>query len=138
MSDKKIVVSKKELKEFLNKLSSVKNEKNVQEMLESWIGADAMPAKSSKPVLDDEEAAIVSPLANKQVSDTDLPVGDDKWMPGNVRELGMAMKQLAEYIPEGQISFFWPRVKTLIDKANDNLDQTRSVYAMPRQADTSK
>jgi len=133
----KVKISKKELRSFLTQIPESKRAE-AGKLIESWIGGDAMPATSMKPPLELDEPAIVSPAAETQVADTDLPLGDDEWAPGNDKELAMAMKQLAQYVPEGQIGWFWPRVKRLVDKTNDNVDQTRSLYSAPRTADTSK
>ncbi len=138
-------IKKNDLRQLISEIVSGETEEKKKDffnMLESWIGADAMPSKTGKAPLEveypNDDPAVVSPAADRQFSDTDLPVGDDKWTPGNLKELGMAMKQIAEYIPEGQIDFFWPRMKTLIDKANENIDQTRISQTLPDFADTSK
>lgn len=133
----KVKISKKELRSFLAQVPESKREE-VGKLFESWIGGDAMPAKSMKPPLELDEPVVVSPASETQVSDTDLPLGDNEWAPGNRKELAMAMKQLAQYVPEGQIGWFWPRLKRLVDKTNDNVDQTRALYSAPRTADTSK
>lgn len=138
-------IKKQDLKQLISEIVSGRSheeKKDFFKLLESWIGADAMPSKTGKAPLEVEhpsdEPAIVSPEADRQFADTDLPIGDDKWVPGNLKELGMAMKQLTEYIPEGQIGYFWPRVKSLIDKANENIDQTRISQTLPNFGDTSK
>lgn len=119
-------VKVKELKELLSQIMD-------GSINESWTGADSMPPKANNP-LPEEQAAIIQPSAETQVADTELPVGDDKWRPGNLRELGMAMKQLAEHVPESQISFVWVKLKKVIDESLDNIDQAAME---PRVADIS-
>lgn len=88
---------------------------------ESWNGADSMPMKPNEPTKE-EQASIVQPSTETQVSDTDLPINDENWRPGNLKEMGMAMKQMAEHIPESQIGFVWMKLKKIIDKSLDNVD----------------
>lgn len=96
--------------------------------IESWVGADGAPSKPDNftyPTDHDAEVPI-DPKTSDQVVDTNLPVDDPKWSPRSRMEMGMALKQLSEHIPEGQFQFVWARVKNIIDKALENTDMTRS------------
>ncbi len=88
---------------------------------ESWTGEEAMPSVINEPPLE-YEPAIIDPKPETQVADTELPVMDDDWQPGNLQMLGMAMKQVAEQVPDGQIQYVWPRLKLLIQKAQENVE----------------
>lgn len=89
---------------------------------ESWVGQDAMPMKPEDADLELDDISIIQPSTSRQVADTNLPVNDDDWCPQNLKELGMAMKQLAEHVPESQIKFLWGSLLKLVDKSIENTD----------------
>ncbi len=107
---KKVKVKAGVLQEFIRQIMS-----------ESWAGDEAMPTVINEPPLE-AEPAIIEPRTETQVADSDLPVDDDEWTPGNLVQLGMAMKQLAERVPDSQIAYLWPRLRRLVEKANENVD----------------
>lgn len=106
----KVRVKKSVLQKFIAKM-----------MEENWTGQEAMPTVINEPPME-AEPVVIEPSTDTQVADTSLPVDDDDWAPGNLQQLGMALKQLAESVPEGQIGYFWPRAKLLVDKARKNVE----------------
>lgn len=92
-----------------------------QALEESWAGEEANPTVINEPPLE-YEPAVIEPSTVTQVADSYLPVDDDEWRPGNLIQLGMAMKQLAERVPDSQIGYLWPRLRRLVEKANENID----------------
>lgn len=88
---------------------------------EGWTGEEAMPT-SVEPPPEVMEPVPINPATETQVADSDLPVDDDEWQPGNPAQMGLAMKQIAEQIPDGQIGYVWPRLKLLIQKAQENVE----------------
>lgn len=89
-------------------------------MDESWVGAEAMPPKPTNAPIE-FEPAIIQPKTETQVADSDLPVDDREWAPGNLVQLGMAMKQMAERVPDSQIGYIWPRLCLLVQKSIENV-----------------
>lgn len=51
-----------------------------------------------------------------QVSSKQMPIEDESWSPRNTQELGHALKQLADILPERTAQDFWAWA---IKKAND-------------------
>lgn len=51
-----------------------------------------------------------------QLHDKELPIEDDSWSPNNSKELGSALKQLSEKIPNRIVAEFWAWA---ISKANN-------------------
>lgn len=89
-------------------------------LTESWVGSEAMPSKPNNAPIE-FEPSIIQPKTETQVADSDLPVDDKEWNPGNLVQLGMAMKQMAERVPDSQIPYIWPRLCLLVQKAIENV-----------------
>ncbi len=122
-----IKIKKKVLEQFLKKMEL--------EINESWTGASAMPQKPDSRIFPEEAINAIQPATERQVSDTTLPVSDEDWVPKHRKEMGMAMKQMADYIPDSQIKFVWKRLKKIIDKSINNTDITR---VQPKIEDMNK
>jgi hypothetical protein len=111
-----IKIKKKYLEAIIDGLSDKK--------LKEWKSEDSRPAVVNEPTIE-MEPAIISPKSETQVSDEELPINDPEWVPGNPHELGMAMRQLSEMVPESETEWFYARLRNLIDKAIDRVDEER-------------
>lgn len=54
-----------------------------------------------------ENAIEPSAEMDIQLHDKEFPIDDDSWSPNNNKELGSALKQLAEKVPNRIVSEFW-------------------------------
>lgn len=92
--------------------------------IHEWKSQDNHPAVVNEPPVE-KGLTVIDPKSDIQVSDENLPVYDSEWTPGTPTELGMAMKQLAEQIPESEMKWFYIKVRRLVDDAMDNVDAER-------------
>jgi hypothetical protein len=81
------------------------------------------------------EAIPVNSAAETQVSMVELPIMDSNWFPGNRVELGNAMKQMAEMVPDKEVIWFYSRLRKLIDDAIDREDVERMQPRLGKMAD---
>lgn len=100
------------------------NKLDLMAKIEEWRSMDSRPALVTEPPLE-KEPSVINPKSDIQVSDENLPIDDQEWIPGNNAELGRAMKQMAEMVPEGQIEWFYVKLRRLIDSSIDNEDEGR-------------
>jgi hypothetical protein len=77
------------------------------------------PSVVNEPPLRDDYA-VITPAAQTQVSEPNMPVEDEEWAPGNNNELRKASSQLVEQVPEGQREWFWGRLKNLVMKTQED------------------
>ncbi len=81
------------------------------------------PRIVNEPLVDDSNNLIqISPIAEEQPSNFDLPVDEKDWVPHNKDELGLAIQQLAKHIPDNEVKWFYKQMQKLVDKALDNVD----------------
>lgn len=113
----KIVIKRRDLNKIIKNIAEMQLKKE-------WRSEDSRPAVLNEPPLE-MDAAVIDPKAENQPSDESMPIEDRHWIPGNKSELGKAMKQLAEHIPESEIQWFYSRLKRLLDKAIDQVDGQR-------------
>lgn len=83
------------------------------------------PAIQNEPQMMEKEPAVIDPKSDIQVSNQNLPITDSSWTPGNNTELGIAMRQMSEQVPEGQLEWFYTKLRRLVDKTLDNEDEAR-------------
>lgn len=101
-----------------------KHKDDIDEYLSEWRSMDNHPAIVNEPPME-QDIAVIDPKSEIQVVDENMPVNDENWVPGNNVELGKAMKQMADNIPESQLEWFYSRLKRLIDKTLDQVDEER-------------
>jgi len=89
-----------------------------------WKSMDSRPAIVNEPPIE-KEPSVIDPKSHIQVSDENMPIDDDSWIPGNNTELGRAMKQMSDMVPETQIEWFYVKLRRLIDSSIDNEDEGR-------------
>lgn len=97
-------------------------EGNLSDKMIEWRSEDSKPAISNELPPNDMMPSIVDPKAKNQPSELSLPIQDPDWKPHNITELGNAMKQLAQMIPEEEIDWFYSKIRTMIDTALDRVD----------------
>jgi len=109
-------------RKYLNKFI----EKLVEQRFEEWSSEDNVPS----PLIVNEPPigstiSDIQPAPETQVSAIEVPINDNDWQPGNNQQLGWALKQMAEMVPESEIAWFYAKVRNLIDKSIDHIDSTR-------------
>lgn len=111
-------------------------EKFVKANLEEWRTEDNTPAPAvvNEP-FEVGDVVEVEPLSDTQLAPTSLPIQDKKWKPGNLHELGLALRQIADMVPESEISWFYAKVHNLVNKSLDRVDTKRME---PRLGDDEK
>jgi len=131
----KIIVKKSVIEDYIRKY--LDKEMELNELLDSddWTISHgnkpvATPAVISEPPLD-KDMVNISPATQNQVSDPDLPINDDEWCPGSKKELIKASSQLIEDVSDGNLSWFWGRLKNLVEKSNED-------YGAPGTGDMEK
>lgn len=114
-------------KEALNKFIANIVDKKFNDFIKEWRSEDNVPdptpAIVTEPAADDP--AVIDPKTDEQVHDLSMPIEDKQWVPGNLQELGLAMKQMSDWVPDSEIKWFYPRLKKLIDKCLDRTDEDR-------------
>jgi hypothetical protein len=113
----KITIKRAHLDQMIKNIAKMRLQKE-------WRSEDSRPAVLNEPPLE-MDSAVLDPKAETQVSDETMPIEDRDWVPGNVAELGKAMKQLSQSIPESQFEWFYSRLKRLVDKSIDQVDAER-------------
>ncbi len=114
-----IKIKKAELDIIIESISS--------SLFEQWKiknNEDENPAIEVEPPLD-RELTIIDPKSDIQFSGQNLPIKDPNWVPGNKQDLGMAMRQMSEMVPENQMDWFYSKMRKLIDHALDQEDGGR-------------
>jgi len=94
------------------------------EKVNEWRARDNKPAIENETPLE-KEPSVIDPKSSLQVVDENMPIDDSNWIPGNNLELGRAMKQMSEMIPEAQIEWFYTKLRRLIDNTLDQEDEAR-------------
>lgn len=95
-------------------------------LFNEWRSEDNNPAIVNEPEVEmEKEPTIIDPKSNLQVVDQNMPIDDSNWIPGNNLELGKAMKQMAEMVPESQLEWFYTKLRRLIDSSIDQEDEVR-------------
>lgn len=112
-------------KKVLDAIIEEEAEERFKNRLDEWRSMDNKPAVVTEPDALDKEPVAIDPKSNLQVVDEDMPIEDRKWIPGNPDELARAMRQMAGLVPEGQIEWFYLKLRHLIDKSIDNEDEAR-------------
>ena len=100
------------------------NKLDLMARIEEFRSMDSRPALVNEPPLE-KEPSVIDPKSHIQVSDENMPIDDQEWTPGNNMELGRAMKQMSDMVPEGQIEWFYAKLRRLIDSSIDNEDEGR-------------
>lgn len=98
--------------------------KDIEFQIKEWKNIDNRPAVINEPPVE-KEPAVIDPKSSLQVVDENMPIEDSDWIPGNLQELGRAMKQMSQMVPDSQIEWFYSKSKRLVDKAIDQEDETR-------------
>ena len=118
-----IKIKKKDFDSLINGIANIR--------LKEW--QDGSAVVNELPL--EMEPSIISPKSQTQVSDTDLPIEDEKWSPGNLDELGRAMKQMAQRVPDTKVEWFYARLRNLINKAIDETDEERMAPRLGDEVD---
>lgn len=120
MKNKKYIIKKDILEKFLRKNLGISN---LNEFLDSedWPvpKGDSHPAVVNEPPMEKDTVSI-SPAAQTQVTDPDLPIDDPDWFPGSKTEMIKATSQLVEDVPDNNLHWFWGRLKGLVEKSNSD------------------
>lgn len=89
-----------------------------------WRSIDNRPAVVNEPPAE-FSPSIIDPKSETQVSDENMPIADSKWTPGNKSELGRALKQMADSVPDDKVEWAYLKIRTIIDKSIDSEDEGR-------------
>ncbi len=122
-----ITINKKDLNKIVGNIANSMFEEykpKLDKKIQEWRSMDSRPAIVNEPPIE-REPSIIDPKSDIQVSDENMPIDDDEWIPGSPTELGRAMKQMSDHVPEEQIEWFYSKLRHLIDGAIDNEDEAR-------------
>ncbi len=114
--DNNIIVSKEILQSIIRDI--------INNNMKEWKSMDNVPRLSNQ----EDFIGIIdqTPKVQTQVFSQRMPIEDQDWVPGNNIELGFAMKQFSELVPESQIEWYYESIKRLIDDALDKANISSS------------
>lgn len=123
-------MNKKDFNEIIESIADHLFEENKIKLLEKmfeWRSSDNKPAITNEPPLDKDlgDLAIIDPKSSIQVSDENMPINDRNWVPANSKDLGKAMRQMADMVPETQIEWFYTKLRRLVDSSIDQEDEMK-------------
>lgn len=135
---KMIKMNKKDFNEIIEGIASnlfEENELALKSKIEEWRSMDNSGlAVINEPPLE-REPSVIDPKSQIQVADENMPIDDQEWIPGNNPELGRAMRQMSEMVPEGQIEWLYVKLRRLIDSSIDNEDEARMKPRLENELD---